>query len=243
MPPSWVPISFCKGEADGSLIQEKEKKQHEGCRDWREVSMYKKQLTWQKIVCFAAVAVCALVFIYSLGLMTDLYDGLYYLMPGEEAYPEMDLIEGARIYFDMQPFNKQLNNYSIYFLLLACLLFITNTHNRRKYYIGNAVSCSVFIAAGVAFSVWGHTEITRYKTQFLTTVDFEAYKKLITDAKEKGSTMAAQYIDSTFWFDVHYVVFGLVLLVCLLLAVNYLWKMNLMKKEKDLLAQGRAVAE
>ena len=31
--------------------------------------MYKRQLTWQKILCFAALAVSALVFLYSLGLM------------------------------------------------------------------------------------------------------------------------------------------------------------------------------
>lgn len=204
--------------------------------------MYKKQLTWQKIVCFAAVAVCALVFFYSLGIMTDLYDGLYFLMP-DEAYPNMDHVQGARIYYDMQPFNKQFTNYSIYFLLLACLLFMTNTHNRRKYYIGNAVSNGIFVAAGVAFSIWGHTEISKFKTQFLTTVDFEAYAKYVAEAKKKVSNTAVQYIDSTFWFDVHYVVFGLVLLVCLLLITNYIWKIVLMKKEKKLLSQGKAVAE
>lgn len=203
--------------------------------------MYKKQLLGQKIICFAAVAVCALVFFYSLGIMTDLYDGLYYLMPDVD-YPDMDLIKGARIYYDMQPFNKQFTNYSIYFLLLACLLFLTNTHNRRKYYIGNVVSTVAFIAGGVGFSVWAHNQISAFKTQFLTKIDFVAYKKLIEEAEAKKSKMAARYIDSTFWFDVHYVVFGLVLLVCLLLAANFLWKMYLMKKEKALLAEGKAVA-
>ena len=42
--------------------------------------MYKKQLTFQKIVCFAMLAAAALVFIYSLGIMTDLYDSLYSTM-------------------------------------------------------------------------------------------------------------------------------------------------------------------
>ena len=30
--------------------------------------MYKKQLTWQKILCFAALAACGILFLYSLGL-------------------------------------------------------------------------------------------------------------------------------------------------------------------------------
>ena len=42
--------------------------------------MYRKQMTWQKILCFAAIAVSAVVFLYALGLMTDLYDSLYYTM-------------------------------------------------------------------------------------------------------------------------------------------------------------------
>lgn len=204
--------------------------------------MYKKQLTWQRIVCLAAVAVSALVFLYTLGIMTDLYDGLYYLMK-DERYPEMDMIQGARIYYDMQPFNKQFTNFSIYLLLLSCLLFLTNTHNRRKYYIGNAVSTGLFVVGSISLSVWAHNQISMFKTQFLETVDFAAYKKLIDDAAAKGEAMASKYIDSTFWFDVHYVVFGLVLLVCVLLIDNFLWKMLLMRNEKELIAQGKAVKE
>ncbi len=204
--------------------------------------MYKKQLTWQRIVCLAAVAVSALVFLYTLGIMTDLYDGLYYLMK-DERYPEMDMIQGARIYYDMQPFNKQFTNFSIYLLLLSCLLFLTNTHNRRKYYIGNAVSTGLFVVGSISLSVWAHNQISMFKTQFLETVDFVAYKKLIDDAAAKGEAMKARYIDSTFWFDVHYVVFGLVLLVCVLLIDNFLWKMLLMRNEKELIAQGKAVKE
>lgn len=204
--------------------------------------MYKKQLTWQRIVCLAAVAVSALVFLYTLGIMTDLYDGLYYLMK-DERYPEMDMIQGARIYYDMQPFNKQFTNFSIYLLLLSCLLFLTNTHNRRKYYIGNAVSTGLFVVGSISLSVWAHNQISMFKTQFLETVDFVAYKKLIDDAAAEGEAMKAKYIDSTFWFDVHYVVFGLVLLVCVLLIDNFLWKMLLMGNEKELIAQGKAVKE
>lgn len=202
--------------------------------------MYKKQLTWQRIVCLAAVAVSALVFIYALGIMTDLYDGLYYLIK-DERYPEMDMIQGARIYYDMQPFNKQFSSFSIYMLLLSGLLFITNTHNRRKYYIGNAVSTGLFVVGSVSLSIWAHSQISAFKHQFLTTIDFAAYKKLIDDAIAQQKPLAAKYIDSTFWFDAHYVVFGLVLLVCVFLICNFLWKMQLMKKEEELIAQGKDV--
>ena len=63
--------------------------------------MYKLQMKFQKIVCFIALASGALVFIYSLGLMTDLYDSLYFMMP-EVSEPELDKVAGARIYYDSE---------------------------------------------------------------------------------------------------------------------------------------------
>ena len=242
MPPSWVPISPCMKERLMGAFYTNRKAADRAVDGFGEVAMYKKQMTLQRILCLAAVAVCALVFFYSLGIMTDLYDGMYFLWDPDKL-PEQNLLQGANIYYDMQPFNKQFTNYSIYFLLLACLLFLTNTHNRRKYYVGNAVSTGLFAVGGIAISVWGHIQISAFKHQFLTTIDFAAYKKIIDDAAKNRKSLAAKYIDSTFWFDVHYVVFGLVLLVCLLLLANFAWKMFLMNKEKELLAQGKAVAE
>ena len=111
--------------------------------------MYKAQLTWQKILCFAALAVCGLMFLYALGMSTDLYDGLFYSLP-EESKIEDVKIPGSEIYYNIQPFNRQLLNASIMLLLLACLLFITSTHSRRRYYVGNAVSTFAFAGAGVS---------------------------------------------------------------------------------------------
>ena len=39
--------------------------------------MYKKQMKLQRLLCIALIIVCALAFVYSLGIMTDLYDSLY----------------------------------------------------------------------------------------------------------------------------------------------------------------------
>ena len=195
--------------------------------------MYKAQLTCQKILCFAALTVCGLMFLYSLGMSTDLYDGLFYSLP-EESKIEDVKIPGSEIYYLIQPFNRQLLNASIMLLLLACLLFITSTHSRRRYYIGNDVSSFAFAGAGVAVSLWAHGQISAFKTQFLQ-MDFEAYLKYATRRKKA-------YIDSTFWFDAHYAVFALVVLLCLALIVNFLWKLYLMRAEKKLIDQGRSVA-
>ena len=94
--------------------------------------MYKKQVTFQRIVCFAALIVGALFFVYSLGMLTDLYDTMYSMILDPNNL-DNSKVAGARIYYDMQPFNRLLLRGSIGLILLACVLFLTNTHSRRKY--------------------------------------------------------------------------------------------------------------
>lgn len=192
--------------------------------------MYHRQLAWQKILCFAAIAVSAVVFLYALGLMTDLYDSLYYTMM-DPSNPDDTWVTGSRIYYDMQPFNRQLLSCSIGMVLLSCLLFITGTHSRRRYYAANAVSTFAFTAAGVALSVWCHGQIEAFKAQFLE-ISFEELEFF-------AELMDTPYIDSTFWFDAHAAVLALVLLVCALLLHNFIWKHSLMRAERRLIEEGR----
>lgn len=196
--------------------------------------MYKKQLILQKLLCFAALAVSALVFLYSLGLMTDLYDSLYPTMMDPSNIDDT-WVPGSQVYYHMQPFNKALLGYSIGLILLACLLFITSTHSRRRYYVGNAVSVGAFAIGGTILSLWSHGQVETFKTEFLTKVDFNELQFF-------AEMWETPYIDSTFWFDAHYAVFGLVMLVVVLLAVNFIWKLCLMKAEKKLIEKGKKVS-
>ena len=195
--------------------------------------MYKRQLTWQKILCFAALAVSALVFLYSLGLMTDLYDSLYSTMMDPNNIDDT-WVTGSQVYYHMQPFNKALLGYSIGMILLGCLLFITSTHSRRRYYIGNLVSTGVFAAAGIGLSIWSHIQVEAYKAEFLN-INFEELQFF-------AEMWESPYIDSTFWFDAHYAVFGLLTLVAVLLVGNYIWKLSLMRAEKRLIEEGKKVS-
>ena len=114
------------------------------------------------------------------------------------------------------------------------LLFVTNTHSRRRYYIGNYAATGLFVAAGVYNAVFAHTYIEIFKAQFLQ-VDFAALK-------EHAEMWGTLYTESTFWFDLHYFVFGLLLAVCALLAANTVWKVRLMKEEAGLVEEGRRSA-
>lgn len=195
--------------------------------------MYKKQLTVQRVLCLAAIVVSVVLFLYSLGIMTDLYDALYDTMRNPNNLYQTD-VPGSIVYYNMQEFNQYFLIYSIGLILLACLLFVTNTHSRRKYYIGNYVSIGLFAAASVYITIFGHSYIEVFKAQFLQ-VDFAALK-------EHAEMWGTLYTESTFWFDIHYAVFGLMLLVSVLLIANAVWKVLLMKEESKLIEEGRRAA-
>lgn len=194
--------------------------------------MYKKQMTAQKFLCLAAIIVSAIFFLYSLGIMTDLYDSLYDTMRNPNDITQTD-VSGSIIYYAMQAFNRQLLILSIGQILLAALLFITNTHSRRRYYIGNFAATGLFTAFAVYNTVYAHVNIEEAKRQFLQ-VDFAALK-------EHAEMWGTLYTESTFWFDLHYAVFGLLLAVCALLVANAVWKVRLMKDEAALVEEGRRV--
>ena len=193
--------------------------------------MYKKQIKCQKVLCILAIIACAVTFLYALGIMTDLYDALYSTMRNPYDLTETD-VPGSILYYDMQDFNKSLLKFSIGLILLACLLFLTQTHVRRKYYIGNYVSVGLFSVAAVAYSVWAHGHIESYKNAFLTQIDFEALKN-------HAKMWKTAYVDSSFWFDVHYAVYAILLVVTALLLVNLIWKIRLMKAEQRLIDAGK----
>lgn len=197
--------------------------------------MYKKQVKLQKVFCLMAIIASVLVFAYSLGLVTDLYDSLYTAMYNPNN-PDDSAVTGARIFYDIQPFNNQLMLAGLGLIILSLGLFLTNTHIRRRYYIGNYVATAIWSVAAVAVTVWGHIQVEVFKHQFLTTVNFEELKAYAERSK-------SYYTDSTFWFDVHYLVLGVLLLVAVILVANVIWKVSLMKQEAALLAGSPAELE
>lgn len=203
--------------------------------------MYKKQMKAQKILCLLAVIVAAVLFLYSLGIMTDLYDTLYttlrirvtenaetggYIVTAEDRH-----VPGATVYKNMQELNQWLVMASIVYILLAVLLFVTNTNVRRRYYIGNYVSIGLFAAASIYIAVYAHPYIEAFKARWLA-VDFAALK-------EYSETYSSTYTESTFWFDLHYGVFALMILAAALLVANAVWKVMLMKEEAKLVEAGK----
>ena len=194
--------------------------------------MYKKQMLLQKILCLLTVITGAITFLYSLGIMTDLYDTLFTTMPYSD-HTKSD-VAGSIIYYDMQGFNSMLVKASIGFILAGAILFITCTNTRRRYYISNYIAIAINIIYGLVFTCWAHININAFRAQYLK-VDFEALKAYT----EMWNT---KYSDSTFWFDIHYAVFGLVIVIVGLHVFNLILKVKLMKEEAGLVAAGKEKA-
>ena len=87
---------------------------------------------------------------------------------------------------------------------------------------------------GLVFTCWAHIRISAFRAQYLQ-VDFEALKAYT----EMWNT---KYSDSTFWFDIHYAVFGLVIVIVGLHIFNLILKVKLMKEEAGLVAAGKEKA-
>ncbi len=193
--------------------------------------MYKAQLRFQRIVCIAAVMAAALWFVYSLGFITDMYDALYFTMQNPDDLSET-LVPGSIIYYEMQGFNRAMLYSAIGLILLACLLFLTGTHSRRRYYIGNFVSVTLFCAGSAVLSLWSHAQIDAFRTQFLTMVDFDSLQMW----SEIFPTIV--YSESTLLLDLHYAVMGVSAAVIAALIANIIWKLAAERSEARLIKQG-----
>lgn len=193
--------------------------------------MYKKQMILQRITSFLLLAAAVLVFVYSLGIITDLYDSLYLVSSYKET--SSMYVEGSYVYLNMQEFNRQFTAASIILILTAVALFVFKSHDRRKYYVANYITIAVNAVANIAVSVWAITNVFKYKAEFLL-IDFAKLKEISLLLPDSVS-----YTESTFWFDISIFVFGVVFAVTLLSLVNLIWKIVLMNAEKKLINEGK----
>ncbi len=188
--------------------------------------MYKKQMILQRIVCYALLIAAVVVFIYSLGMVTDLYDSLF---PYADS-TKRKFVQGADIYYNIQPFNKQLSGAGIALILSAVSLFVFNTHKRRKYYVGNYVTVAVNAVLNIGVSIWALGQIRAFRAQYLL-IDF-------AKLAEMADRYDTKYIESTACFDIAVPVFILLIAVTLLSLFNLVFKVLLMRGEKKLLMEG-----
>ncbi len=193
--------------------------------------MFKKQLKFQKILSYALIAVFAVTFLYSISIMTHVYDTLYAAYDPQLEIPSLGLsgekVSGAKLFYDMQPFNKTLLYLALAVIVASLTYFITGSRGRRKYYISNYVSAGIIAAMYLFDAVYTVINVTIYRAKYLQ-VDFEKLKAY-------NEPLGLPYDVSTFWFDMGYVIAAILVIAAGLVIFNVIWKNRLMKKENDLL--------
>ncbi len=193
--------------------------------------MYKSQMKFQKIICYLVLVASALVFVYSLGMVTNLYEAFYFTMTNPKDYTKTK-VPGSIIFYDIQDFNKMLTVVGLALILVSLLLLVMNTHIRRKYYAGNYVAIGLSAVANIGAAVWTLINVLKYKTQYLTTVDFEKLKEFGEKHKTPGEK-------DVFWFNAGIVVSVLLIVATVLLVVNLIWKIRVVNAENKLIAEGK----
>ena len=186
--------------------------------------MFKPQMKFQKILFLVLMILSGVSFVYSLGIMTDMY-GLYQTQA-------LGGVPGSQIFYDMQPFNHYMVLISIGLILVSTLPFIFASNKRRKYYTGNTVSTYVQAVAFVGAAVYLIINCIKFRTQFKTTVDFTTYKTF-------AETMGFVYSESTFFFDAGIVLAVLLIAGAAAAVYNLNWKNKLVKQE-DAILKGEA---
>ena len=185
--------------------------------------MFKSQMKFQKILTLVLLLFAAVCFVFSIGITTDLY-GLF--LSGA-IYD----FEGIEIFTDIQTYNHFAVVFSIV-LICSCLLpYIFATNTRRLYYIDNYVSVGAQASFFVFYGVYIMINSIIYKTRFLTEVDFESYK-------EASEIFNFKYSESTFFFDAGIVLAVVCFVMVALMIANVVWKVIIMRKEKELLSLG-----
>ncbi len=213
----------------------------------RSVAMYKTQVKLQRWICFAALVTAVLIFIYALGLMTDLYMLRTLIKdPKKLDVSEVGSVK-ARIYYDMQGFNRELLTWSVALIALSVTLFISATQSRRRYYISNYITSGLNACAQVALAIWLHGRVSYWRNEYINNVnlqDLQAYLKRRWERPDSRTGLLngkSPFTDSLFWFDVHYFLCALAIIAAALLIANAIWKTVLMRKESALLGDGEAV--
>jgi len=189
-------------------------------------------------VCLVVLIAAALVFIYSLGLMTDMYENRlgyhaerYYTNGMTEEALSKVKVSGAEIYYDMQQFNRELTVAGLVLILLAVSQYVFQNQNRRKYYIANYITVGANTIGAIYYSYWGLSNILSYKERYVG-IDWEKLKEL-------NEVYKFSYTESTFWFDASKVVFGFLLVATVINLLNMVWKICLMNNEKKLVQAGK----
>lgn len=199
----------------------------------------KAQMKFQKWMCLVMLIAGALGLLYAFCYMTGSLSELgQNINPGTTHTSKFTAKQGlndALLYDDIQGFNTLMMYFGIAMILLAVVLYITASNKRRNYYVSNYVATGLCAGGNIVMSLVCLIMNASWRSEFLK-VDFESWKAFNESGVELGLITETHYGDSTAWFDVGFAVYAIIIVASILLVLNLIWKIMLMKGEKQLLS-------
>jgi hypothetical protein len=191
----------------------------------------KIQMKFQKIICLVMILVGALLAIHTFAYTTGSLELLGEPITGTTNWQAPASFPMSQLYLDVQPFNQTMFILSVLVIVAGCLLYITATNKRRKYYITNIIATGVCAVFDIVVAIYALVENTIFRSQFLA-LDFDAWQAFVDDPSNFGKYSMST---STVMFDLGYVVYLLVIVAAALLIFNLFWKFKCQKEEQKLL--------
>jgi len=185
----------------------------------------------------SSLIIAALVFVYALYFLTGSMGRVWNYAAidtttGEVSY---DYINGANFMKSSQSFVSTLVVLAIILIVLAAVMYLMGCNTRRNYYITNYIAIGLFVVFEVAVLIYLIVGISTNMNLFLNDIAWETGTNNgynVADMVDAQNPVKKEYLN----FILGYLLCFVVLADAVLLSLTTLWKVKLMKGEKELLA-------
>ena len=185
----------------------------------------KTQMRFQKILMLVTLVVAALSFVYALSFCGGTiyqYNSLY------DQINKVEEVEGAEaLFLASQKYNDILIGLSVAFIVIVALNFVMASQSRRNYYVTNYVSIILTAVYAVVFAILLLVFVSNTFSLFAA-IDREV-------AEFEYSLVMDDFKYSVVNFILGYLMAALMIVNAVILVLILVWKIKLMKGEKQLL--------
>ncbi len=182
-------------------------------------------MRFQKILMLVTLVVAALSFVYALSFCGGTiyqYNSLY------DQINKVEEVEGAEaLFLASQKYNDILIGLSVAFIVIVALNFVMASQSRRNYYVTNYVSIILTAVYAVVFAILLLVFVSNTFSLFAA-IDKEV-------AEFEYSLVMDDFKYSVVNFILGYLMAALMIVNAVILVLNLVWKIKLMKGEKQLL--------
>ena len=195
----------------------------------------KTQMRFQKILSIVSLVIAALTFVYALYFLTGSMGEVPYYFNRQGT--QGDLINADKFMSTSQDFVSTLVALGITFIVLAVLIFLTSSHNRRKYYATNYIAMGLFVAFALAISLYAFIMIAKVQDLFLNDICWKTGTGVGGDHNVADQWIIDHKLYRTETnFILGYILFTVVIVNAIVCALSTVWKILLIRGEKKLLA-------